>query len=115
MAVGTAAAIGNIWLLAAVTFLFAGIYHYIILDEETKLIRIFGEPYNVYCKVVPRFFPRPLPASKASLTEVNPDLSQHPFSWDLAVKNKAYEAYASFAGLIGFVTLAAYAWRTLGG
>src|SRR5690349_13801 len=45
MAVGTAWAIEAWWLLATATVLFAVLYHYIILDEETKLHRIFGEPY----------------------------------------------------------------------
>jgi protein-S-isoprenylcysteine O-methyltransferase Ste14 len=101
MAVGVLWAIGSYWLLAATTVLFAAIYHYIILDEETKLHRIFGEPYQQYCDVVPRFFPRlwpPFwPADHAALSTVNPEESHHRFSWDLAIKNKAYEAYATFA------------------
>ncbi|MGK5084052.1 isoprenylcysteine carboxylmethyltransferase family protein [Bdellovibrionota bacterium FG-1] len=122
MALGTALAIEAWWLLGAASILFAAIYHYIILDEETKLRRIFGEPYEQYCRVVPRFFPRPwrvtqrtaMRESQKALTEVNPETAHHHYDWPLSMKNKAYEAFASFAGLIGFVAIAAWAWQRLG-
>jgi protein-S-isoprenylcysteine O-methyltransferase Ste14 len=113
MALGTAWSIGNYWLLAIMTVLFAAIYHFIILDEETKLIRIFGEPYTLYCSAVPRFFPRPWPASHQTLDQVNPELDHHRFSQEIATQNKAMEAYYSFAGLIGFVALVAFVWQKL--
>jgi hypothetical protein len=112
MAIGTAWAIEAWWLLGALTVLFAVIYHYIILDEETKLVRIFGAPYTAYCALVPRFFPRPWPASHAKLAAlVNSEPAHHSYDWPLSLKNKAYEAYASFAGLIGFVAAAAWCWQ----
>ncbi len=111
MAVGVAWAIGNIPLLISVSVIFAGVYHFIIKDEETKLRQIFGEPYLKYCELVPRFFPRPIPANRQRLLEVNPEISHHQFSRELATRNKAYEAYVSFAGIIGFVALAAYLWN----
>lgn len=111
MALGTALAIEAWALLGVMTVLFAAIYHYIILDEETKLQRIFGEPYAKYCALVPRFFPRPWRASKTALMEVNPETAHHGFSRELASKNKAMEAYWSFIGLIGFVALVATAWK----
>ena len=118
MALGTALAIEAWVLLAAATILFAIIYHFIILDEEIKLTSIFGEPYHLYCEAVPRFFPRlwppMLPAHRSELLQVNPDESQLKFSWNLAMKNKAYEAYVSFAALIGLVALVAYGWKTFG-
>ncbi|OFZ78836.1 MAG: hypothetical protein A2583_09115 [Bdellovibrionales bacterium RIFOXYD1_FULL_53_11] len=111
MAIGIIWAIGNLPLLAAMTVLFALIYHYIILDEEIKLHSIFGEPYQLYSDAVPRFFPRlwpPLaPASHETLLQVNPQPDHHRFSWELAMKNKAYEAYASFLGLVAFAAIAA--------
>lgn len=117
MALGTAWSIENYWLLGILTFCFAGIYHYIILDEETKLRRIFGEPYLVYCARVPRFFPRLFPpfwpASRKALAEVNPEPAHLRYSWEISMKNKAYEAYASFAGLIGFVALVSFLWQRL--
>lgn len=113
MAVGTALAIENWWLLASTTVFFAAIYHYIILDEETKLQKIFGEPYLRYCEAVPRFFPRFWPADAKTLQSINPESTHHHYSRELALKNKAYEAYASFAGLIAFVTIVAYLWQTV--
>jgi protein-S-isoprenylcysteine O-methyltransferase Ste14 len=114
MALGTALAIHAWVLLAVITLLFAAIYHYIILDEETKLQRIFGEPYNVYCTLVPRFFPRPWRARREALMAVNPEAAHHGYSRELAAKNKAFEAYASFLGLIGFVAAVAAGWKHFG-
>src|SRR5580700_1157202 len=74
MALGTALAIENWALLGLMTVLFAVVYHYIILDEETKLHRIFGQSYSQYQASVPRFFPRiwpPLfPAPKQVLSKI---------------------------------------------
>ena len=114
MAIGTAWSVENYWLLAVITVLFALIYHFIILDEETKLKRIFGAPYETYCKLVPRFFPRPWPASKSGLAEVNPEPSHQAYDWQISMKNKAYEAYVTFVALIGFVAFSAYAWQRFG-
>ena len=122
MALGTALAIENFWLLACATVLFAVIYHFIILDEETKLHRIFGAPYSRYCELSARFFPRLLPLfwpfawalHQRALLEVNPEKSHHQFSRELAKKNRANEAYLSFIGLMGFVALIAQGWKYLG-
>jgi len=111
MAVGTALSIGNVPLLLSITILFAAIYHYIILDEENKLRRIFGAPYERYCELVPRFFPRFWPVASNALLEVNPETQHLKYDWQISMKNKAYEAYASFAGLIGFVAVVAYLWK----
>ncbi len=111
MAIGIIWSIGNITFFIIVTILFAAIYHFIILDEENKLKEIFKTSYLSYQEAVPRFFPRPWRASKETLKTVNPNVEQHNFSWDLAIKNKAYEAYASFFGLVGFVYLVAYIWK----
>ncbi len=116
MAVGTVWSIENWPLLATVTVFFAVIYHYIILDEEVKLKRIFGEPYVLYGQAVPRFFPRIFPpffpARRRSLLAVNPDPTAYVFSGVLAMKNKAYESFATFVGLIGLVSFVAFLWKT---
>lgn len=111
MAIGVIWAIGNLWLLGLTTVLFAAIYHFIILDEEDKLQKNFGEPYALYCQVVPRFWPRIWPQNGNRLADVNPEPSHHRFSWSLAMKNKAYEAYATFVALIAFVTAIAWLWQ----
>lgn len=114
MALGTALAIEAWWLLASITVIFAAVYHYIILDEETKLIRIFGDPYVKYLQTVPRFFPKPWPASRDSLREVNSDANHRSYCWKMSMKNKAYESYLTFAGIIGFVGAVAYFWQNRG-
>ncbi len=113
MAIGTSLAIQNIPLLLLVTIAFAGVYHFIILDEEDKLHEIFGASYAKYQKFVPRFFPKLWPANSANLRQINPDAIDRKFSWPLAMKNKAFEAYWSFLGLIGFVTIIAWVWKTI--
>ena len=83
MAVGTAWATENWLLLGLTSVLFAVVYHYIILDEETKLREIFHESYLEYCKVVPRFFPKlwlPLQlATYGQMEKVNPDTTHWSF------------------------------------
>lgn len=115
MAVGTALAIEKLELTLLVGCLFGVIYHFIILDEETKLARLFGEAYIQYCKIVPRFFPRLLPARWNVLNNIHaltvPDTRT--FSFAIAWQNKAYEAFAAFFGLMGFVTLSAFLWQRL--
>jgi hypothetical protein len=115
MALGAVLAIESWVFLAALTVIFAALYHYIILDEETKLQRIFGAPYLEYCQNVPRFFPRlfpPLtPAESKVLLQINPEQTHHRFDWELAMKNKAYEAYASFIALIGFLWGISLLWK----
>lgn len=114
MALGTALSVESWALLGICSVIFAAIYHFIILDEEIKLREIFGEPYVKYCTLVPRFFPRPWPASRSALTAVNPEPAYAVYDWKLSMKNKSYEAYASFAGLIAFVALCAFGWRHFG-
>ena len=111
MAVGCAMASSQWVLLAVISVVFAAIYHFIILEEEVKLEKIFGEPYLAYCRLVPRFFPRPWPAATEELARVNPEPGHAKFSPELAAKNKAFEAYATFAVLIALMTLAAFAWQ----
>jgi protein-S-isoprenylcysteine O-methyltransferase Ste14 len=106
MALGTAAAAGTYVLFGVLSVVFAAIYHFIILDEETKLERIFGDVYLEYKERVPRFFPHRLP-SREALLKINPDPTHHAFSRELAAKNKAYESFLTFLALIGFVAVVA--------
>lgn len=115
MALGAVLAIQSWIFLAVVSILFAAIYHFIILDEEIKLKKMFKESYELYCATIPRFFPIPFPLPtarlKQSLLKVNPEKSHHHFSMKLAMQNKAYEAFASFFGIIGFISGIAFLWK----
>ncbi|MGK5086578.1 isoprenylcysteine carboxylmethyltransferase family protein [Bdellovibrionota bacterium FG-2] len=113
MAIGTALAVENYVLFGVSSALFAVIYHFIVLDEEEKLQRIFGEPYSHYCALVPRFIPRLIPLKAEQLDLVNPDRTHRRYSFAITMKNRAYEAYAAFAALIGFVWLVAAVWQRL--
>jgi len=110
MAFGTAIAIENMWLAILVLALFGLVYHFIILDEETKLRNQFGESFEKYCVIVPRFFPRLTPPSYKALLALSRSGIPAKFDWAIARKNKAYEAYLAFAALIGFVTVIALVW-----
>lgn len=100
--------------LALLTVVFALIYHYIILDEENKLKKMFGAPYEGYCNLVNRFFPSLLPAPKAERLKLITNSDNLKFSFDIAwKKNKAYEAYLSFIGIIAYIYLASYVWHKI--
>lgn len=111
MALGTALATQNWVLLGAVTLVFAVLYHFIILDEEVKLDRIFGALYALYLNSVPRFFPSFRPAPIAVLRQINPDREALSFSSEVAKKNKAFEAWVTFFALIGGVWIASILWQ----
>jgi protein-S-isoprenylcysteine O-methyltransferase Ste14 len=102
MQVGASVAVGQ-WALALVgTVLFAVVYHCVILDEEEKLERIFGAPYQLYLQRVPRFFPSPIRPSREKLLEINPALEHLKFSWELSRINKAHP-WVTFGALIGIL------------
>lgn len=109
MAFGIVLSIQNLLLLVLSSLIFLAVYHYIILDEEEKLRVIFKDPYIEYCSRVPRFFP--IPMIKRPFTAVTK--KSESFSFQLAMKNKAFEAYYVFFGLLGWVILMAYCWQYL--
>lgn len=116
MAVGVAGATGSLALLALVSALFAGLYRYIILDEELKLREIFGEPYVRYCARVPRFLPWRGPASGDRLAaEVNPDPAARRYDPELAHRNYARDAWAAGAALAAALYLVPWLWGLLDG
>jgi len=107
--------VGICWSIEAWVFLiltstvFFFIYHFVILEEEKKLQKIFGTSYQQYCLKVPRFFPRLWPIKRSTLMMINPKYDHRLFDWSLALKNKAYEAYLTFAALVMFVFFIAFA------
>lgn len=113
MAVGILGATQQWLLFFAMTLFFAGIYHFVILEEERRLERLFGTPYLFYCQGVPRFFPSYRgPASPQLLRQVNRSAVGEPYSWKGAWENKAYEAFLAFLGLVGWSTGCAWVWKT---
>ncbi len=112
MALGAAMAAEQIGFVLIFCVSFLAIYHYVILEEEEKLKRMFGKSYVTYTQSVPRFFPRLWPLSKANALSINPDASSLKFSWSIAWKNKAYEAYAAALATVGLIWLIAYIWKT---
>lgn len=114
IAIGVAWSTENYVLLAVISIFYALIYHFIIVQEEDKLLRLFGKSYKRYCAKVPRFFPRPFPISESDALEVNPDTEILRFSFKQAWKNKAYEAYAAFIAFAAFLWGMSWIWKTIG-
>lgn len=99
----------NAWAIGATLFLFFFfVYDVVIEFEEGKLIGYFGESYKKYCTLVPRFADFKRPANSKALKALNPSPEAHSFSWKVAMKNKAFEAYWSWIGLFMFITLVVY-------
>ncbi len=99
MWVGATASV-HAWILAAIGgFVFFLNYHYVIENEERKLPSVFGQPYGLYCQLVPRFWPTLSPPSQDQLRQINPNPEGFRYSWDLAWKNKVQEAMVTFVGI----------------
>lgn len=115
MASGMAFAIGSWTLFILGTVIFVLVYHFVILDEEEKLVKIFNDSYIEYCKYVPRFFPNPLVnlyrVDKSIVDRINPEPEHRQFTFSVAMKNKAYEAIGLFFVVIAFMTGAAFIWQ----
>jgi len=97
------------WVMGvALTLFFFFVYDVVIEFEETKLREYFGSAYLRFCKLVPRFLAFRAPAPKEDLFDLNRSPEAHEFSWEIAMRNKAFEAYWSFLGLMGFICLVVY-------
>ena len=66
MVLGFCVAASNVWVAAAFFPFFFSIYYATIYREEQFLKGKFGEEYAAFCREVPRFFPRPIPAQRGS-------------------------------------------------
>lgn len=97
------------WVLGVFLFLFFFfVYDVVVEFEESKLIQYFGDAYRKFCALVPRFVALKKPPTAEQTKEINPDPQAHRFSWELAMRNKAFEAYWSALGLVGFIYLVVY-------
>ena len=83
-------------------------YQYVIQDEEMYLKDVFGEKFERYCSLVPRFLPNPVGPSIEEFLKVNPNREAFGFSKSLARANKGYEAYLTFFGLIAGVAFSVW-------
>lgn len=117
MIMGALIAVESFWLLAFFNISFAIIYYLTIIKEERRLQTFFGGSYQKYCQLVPRFFPRIwppfMPASLEQLSLINPEPSHARFSWSLAMKNNAFEAYYCFIGINVAIYLTAWIFKEL--
>jgi protein-S-isoprenylcysteine O-methyltransferase Ste14 len=76
------------WIAAALIILPSFVvYPNVIRNEEAHLARLFPEQFREYCAVVPRFFPRFRPISKA-------------FSMKQYLANREYQTALGFASLV---------------
>jgi protein-S-isoprenylcysteine O-methyltransferase Ste14 len=72
MLLGETVALQSAWVGAWFLAFVVGMSSHIVLHEEPGLQERFGEPYNLYCKNVPRWLPRVTPYSP-SLGGVQPN------------------------------------------
>ena len=100
MALGTSISVGAYFLTGLMGAIFFLNYHYVIEYEESRLPRFFEERYARYCELVPRFWPRFISPPIEALFELNPDPNAFRFSPVLARENRAFEAYATFFGIM---------------
>ena len=114
MALGATMSVGAFGLAVLMAFVFFVNYHYVIDHEEKKLPAYFGESYLRYCSLVPRFIPQLRAPSKDELMKINADPEVYSFSMPLAIKNKAFEAYASFVSVMLGMSLLVYVKMLLG-
>lgn len=105
MALGATISVGALALAIVMAVVFFLNYHYVIDHEEKKLPSYFGDSYLQYCNLVPRFIPQFTPPAREELLKINSDPVVYSFSMPLAKENKAFEAYASFFGVMLGVAL----------
>ena len=90
LASGFAAASGRLVVLAAIVVLTLAVYIPLIRQEETALIELFGEPYRIYMRAVPRLLPgRGVVAS-----------AQQRFSWRRYLANHEYNAAIGYCAAV---------------
>jgi protein-S-isoprenylcysteine O-methyltransferase Ste14 len=114
MALGATISVGAVGLAVVMAVVFFLNYHYVIDHEEKKLPSYFGESYLQYCNLVPRFIPQFTTPAKEDLLKINSDPVVYSFSMQLAKENKAFEAYASFVGVMLGMSLLVFIKAQLG-
>jgi hypothetical protein len=105
MAVGFLVCVNQIEVAVVFGILYAGLYHWIILDEETKLESLFGQPYRNYKTLVSRFFPLGKAAQTELSDQVNSTPEAHRFDLEIAKKNRFHEPLVSWILVLGYLWL----------
>ena len=72
-----------------------------IRQEEAHLRKLFSEQFEVYSRSVPFFFPRLFPSRKIHA-------SRGYFRWDLYWRNREYEAFLAYIGIIFFLLMKSF-------
>jgi hypothetical protein len=108
MVLGAAASVAGVVVGLAMALTLYANYLYVIRAEERALHRRFDVRYRRYCALVPRLLPRLWPPAREVLHQITGDPRTYSFSMALARRNRAFEAYLSFAGIT--VALFAVAW-----
>jgi len=110
IALGAAVSQHNAVLILLFCLLNFAIYYPLILAEEDILKEKFHGPYEIYKKIVPRFFPWTLGIKKlpTNFLESDPRLNKTNFSWEKIKENKGYEGFATAAGVIFFIYTVIY-------
>ncbi len=91
LASGFAAASGRLVVLAAIVALTLAVYMPLIQQEEAALIELFGEPYRIYMRTVPRLVP-----GRGGVTS-----AQQRFSWRRYLANHEYNAAIGYCAAVG--------------
>jgi hypothetical protein len=99
---------GRSWIAGALLALyFAVVYAAVIRNEEQELRARFGALFDEYAARVPIFFPRP-PHPRHAPPESDKEKAR-PFSWELYVRNREYQALIGTILALGAVWLRTYA------
>jgi protein-S-isoprenylcysteine O-methyltransferase Ste14 len=98
IAIGFGVAAGVWWLAVIAIIFFLSIYLPVINVETSELESVIGEPYVVYSRNVPRFFPRLTPWKK----------SDKSFDFQLYWKNGEYNAALGVLAAALFLIARAY-------
>jgi protein-S-isoprenylcysteine O-methyltransferase Ste14 len=92
LAAGFAAASGRLAVLGAVITLAAAVYLPLIREEESAMLKLFGERYRQYMRTVPRLLPATSAAGGLG--------SKRGFSWRQYLANHEYNAALGYCAAI---------------